>query len=108
MMLRFTAVVLALAGAATPALADRLDGGWCGGAGQQLHINGPEITLPSGKVMQGDYRRHSFTYVSPVGEQDAGATVHLQQLNDEQMQVLRSKDGAAPVAENWLRCDITS
>ena len=91
-----------------PAMADRLDGGWCGGEGKQLRINGPEITTPYGTIMQGDYGRHSFSYTAPEGDADAGQQIHMQQLNDEQMQLTRSKDGKMGEAETWMRCDMTS
>lgn len=91
-----------------PAFADRLDGGWCGGGGKQLQIDGPNITTPSGTVMQGDYQRHSFSYTAPAGDADAGQQIHMQQLNDEQMNLYRMIDGKPGEPELWQRCDITS
>lgn len=91
-----------------PALADRLDGGWCGGDGKQLQISGPQITTPSGIVMQGDYQRHSFRYTAPAGDADAGQQIFMQQLNDEQMNLYRLADGKQGEPELWQRCDITS
>lgn len=108
MSIRIPVVLSLLLVSSLPALADRLDGGWCGGGGKQIRINGPEITLPSGKVMQGDYRRHTFDYISPAGESDAGTKVRIQQLNDEQMQLYRSNGGTTAEPELWQRCDMTS
>lgn len=93
---------------AVPAWADRLDGGWCGGNGKQLQISGPQITTPSGTVLQGDYQRHSFRYTAPAGDADAGQEIYMQQLNDEQMNLYRMADGKPGEPELWQRCDITS
>lgn len=108
-MVRQLLIAVFMIGAfAAPALADRLDGGWCGGNGKQLQINGPQITTPSGKVLEGDYRRHSFSYTAPVGDADAGQQIVMQQLNEEQMTLYRITDGKPGEPELWQRCDITS
>lgn len=108
-MVRHTLIALFMIGAiSAPALADRLDGGWCGGNGKQLQINGPQITTPSGKVIEGDYGRHSFRYTAPAGDADAGQQIYMQQLNDEQMNLYRISEGKPGEPELWQRCDITS
>lgn len=100
--------VLLLTVLSGPAYADRLDGGWCGGGGKQLQISGPQITTPSGTVLQGDYQRHSFSYTAPASDADAGQQILMRQLNDEQMNLYRIVDGKQTEPELWQRCDITS
>jgi hypothetical protein len=107
-MFRIALVAFAAVLIATPALADRIDGDWCDAQGAHLSINGPEITLPSRVTLQGDYRRHTFAYVAPAGESDAGKQIYMQQLDDEHMNYYRVKDGKAGEPELWRRCEITS
>ena len=38
--------------------ADAVDGHWCYKDGRRLHIDGPNIMIPSGKRITGDYHRH--------------------------------------------------
>ncbi len=96
------AAALTLVLIAGPALADAIDGDWCNTSdGRRFSIRGPEIVTPGGKSMQGDYGRHSFSYVVPAPEPGAGETVFMALL-DENTVSLRL--GAAGATETWLRC----
>jgi hypothetical protein len=98
--------ILLAAGLSATARADVIDGEWCTTDGR-LHvtIRGPSIVTPGGKALDGDYTRHSFTYLSPEREPDAGAKIFMVLLNEETM---RSRAGAAPTGETgdrmWNRC----
>ncbi|MCC6466892.1 MAG: hypothetical protein IT563_01110 [Alphaproteobacteria bacterium] len=94
-----TGVVAALA--ATAVRADAIDGDWCGPDGRHLEIHGPRILTPGGNQHTGDYTRHSFAYVVPASEKDAGATVSMRLLNEEMVSIT-PRPGAP--AETWLRC----
>ncbi len=64
--MRYAAAILsifmALAAVPTPAHADAIDGDWCSAEGLKLSIAGPSIRLPSGREIEGQYRRHEFAY----------------------------------------------
>jgi hypothetical protein len=92
---------------ASPALADAIDGDWCGG-GKHLSIKGPQITLPSGASMQGQYRRHEFAYKIPAGDVDAGQVIYMHVLSDEEMNLYHVKDNKPGAPETWKRCEVTS
>ena len=81
--------------------ADRIDGNWCKGL-KRLHIDGPQIVTPGGTKMTGDYDRHAFTYVVPAGEDDAGATITMQQMHEELMQWQSSTNPSD--VQDWIRC----
>lgn len=91
-----------LAVAATPALADRIDGNWCSDKGTRIAINGPQITTPAGNLLVGNYTRHAFSYVAPQGDMGDGQTVLMRLLSDEYVQV---QPGSAAKAETWQRCN---
>ena len=103
-----TALWLAIAGAIgffpSIARADRIDGEWCHGTSSFM-IEGPHIVTPGGSQIQGLYTRHSFTYVVPASEPDAGSEVKMLLLNEEALQLIRA-GGAQP--EIWQRCKVTS
>ena len=102
-----TAIAAALA-AASPARADAIDGEWCSAKGLNLMIAGPKIRLPSGREIEGQYRRHEFAYQIPAGEQNAGSIVYLQLISEEEM-LFRLIQGDTPGApELWKRCNVTS
>src|SRR3954451_20725547 len=98
--------VLAVATAA-PACADAIDGHWCFTDGKRISIQGPAIVTPAGSRMQGDYARHSFSYVVPPADPGAGQVASLVLLNEDTMRVSL---GAAPSwshdgpGEVWHRC----
>jgi hypothetical protein len=89
------------ASTATGARADAIDGDWCSPDGRHLEIHGPRIITPAGNQLAGNYTRHSFAYVVPAIERDAGVTVSMQLLNEEMVRVT-PKPGAP--GETWLRC----
>ena len=100
-------IVLAclLASAATPALADKIDGDWCFADGRHFSIDGPTIVTERGRTLAGDYRRHFFAYVIPPPEAQAGVAVEMA-LADENTVYLRvGRDGPT---ETWKRCSPTS
>jgi hypothetical protein len=92
----------------SPAFADAIDGEWCSPKGLRLKIAGPDITIPSGSAIKGDYARHHFAYVAPAGDPDAGASVLMQLLNEEEMNVYKARDGKTGEPELWRRCQVTS
>jgi hypothetical protein len=85
---------------AAPAFADAIDGDWCAADGRHFSIRGPAITTPAGIQTAGNYARHSFTYVLPEGETEAGAPVAMLLLNENSVKV----QVAAGDPEIWLRC----
>ena len=91
-----------------PAMADAIDGDWCGEKGLRLSIKGPEITTPSGAKLLGNYHRHNFDYSAPAGDADAGLEIHLQLLSEEYMNFTRMKDGKSSEPELWRRCEVIS
>ena len=101
-MFRFV-LALIVTTLATPAFADAIDGDWCL-ASKRLSIKGPEITLQSGATIQGDYRRHEFSYQVPAGDPDAGSLIYLQLQGEDFMGRYHLKDGKAVDGESWLRC----
>jgi hypothetical protein len=88
------------------ARADVIDGDWCA-TGRHLSIKGPEIVTPAGSRLQGNYTRHSFIYVVPPAEPEAGHTVAMLLINENTMNLRSGADAAsaaqAPV-QVWLRC----
>lgn len=101
-------IVLILSAAifwAAPAHADQIDGGWCN-EGKRLFIDGPQIDIPSGKRITGDYTRHSFRYTGPEGDPETGQEIRMVQRSDELMLLYRST--APDNEERWHRCRVTS
>jgi hypothetical protein len=85
------------------ALADAIDGDWCSPTdGKQFSIAGANITTSAGTKTTGNYSRHAFSYVVPVGDPGAGDDVDMLLLNEEEVQV--SVNGGAP--EIWRRCHL--
>ncbi len=101
MTLRPFAIPLALAAtlAANTAFADVIDGAWCHDKHGRMVIAGPSIVTPAGSRTQGDYTRHSFSYVVPSGDPGAGGTIQMMLLNEE---TVRVHDGGGE--ETWHRC----
>src|SRR5882724_3114953 len=94
----FLCAAVCCASLATPALADAIDGDWCANDGRHFSIHGPAITTPGGNAIQGNYRRHSFSYVVPKGETSEGEAIAMLLLNENQVAV---QTGNA--SEVWLR-----
>ena len=93
--------------AATPALADAIDGHWCFPDGRRISIDGPSIVTPGGVHIQGDYARHYFTFVVPQPEPGAGEKIAMTLVNEMTVH-LRHGEGHAytvePGVEVWRRC----
>jgi hypothetical protein len=108
MSLRLFGLLVGLAlVASVPAVADAIDGEWCGPSGRHVLINGPLLVVPGGSRIDGSYTRHSFEYLAPPAEPDSGQTVFMRLINEETVHVRRAADsaaaGQAPV-EVWKRC----
>ena len=102
------ALGLTLASLAAPqsALADAIDGAWCSPDGKHLKIAGRKITTPGGALLDGDYGRHSFSYVAPASEPGGGDTIYMQLMNETTAMVRQGTPVAQPVT--WKRCEATS
>jgi hypothetical protein len=101
----FASIVLLSSGGAW---ADAIDGEWCANTdGRHMSIKGPDIVTPAGTRMQGNYTRHSFLYVVPPAEPDAGQTVAMILVNEETVNLRQAASAAeaaqAPV-QVWHRC----
>ena len=96
------AIAAAAAVLASPALADAIDGDWCAPeGGKSLSIEGPRIRTPGGKEMTGSYGRHSFSYVAPDGDWQAGSAIDMQLMGETRVRVMvRGVAGEAI----WRRC----
>jgi hypothetical protein len=91
---------------ATGAHADAIDGDWCRADGKHMTIRGPDIVTPGGNRIQGDYSRHSFSYVVPAGEAGAGETMSII-LRGEYLAHARQGAADSPLQE-WKRCSATT
>ena len=78
-------LLIAAFATAKPAFADAIDGEWCSPQGENLVIDGPQIRIPSGKTIQGQYQRHEFAYQVPEGEADYGQVIYMNLINEELM-----------------------
>lgn len=96
----------AIIACASPAMADQIDGDWCDGRGARLHIDGPKLRTPSGRMVLGEYTRHTFRYVGPHGENDEGAEIRIIQRSDQEMTLFRGR--SAREGETWRRCNLSS
>lgn len=81
--------------------ADAIDGSWCY-KGRHLEIEGPNIIVPSGRRITGDYSRHAFVYVVPPGDNGAGTSIFMGLLDEETMELRAGSEQAD--AEVWHRC----
>lgn len=105
---RFVLAALIFMVSATVAHADRIDGNWCDANGKTLAIDGPNIVIPSGKAITGEYDRHNFRYVGPAGDPEEGQDIHMSQQSEELMYLWRRIGGKDGPVENWRRCQATS
>jgi len=101
--LAFGCLALTLLLPSGAAHADAIDGHWCHPKEGRMSISGPDIATPGGTQMRGTYGRHSFSYVVPAAEPGAGSTIHMNQLNEETIQVARDLTGETP-PQIWHRC----
>ena len=79
-----------------------------GGKGSISPIKGPEITIPSGVTLKGNYHRHEFAYTVPPGDAEPGMQVYLRLLSEDFMNLYHLKDGTPGEPELWRRCEVTS
>jgi|AACY02.16.fsa_nt_gi Ribonucleotide reductase, alpha subunit len=94
---------------ASQARADAIDGNWCFTNGRTMSIDGPKIRTPFGKLLNGDYDRHAFSYTIPNGEPDSGLVVVMDLIDDETLHVQKGQDSVAAAAapiEIWHRCKL--
>jgi hypothetical protein len=88
----------------TPVLADSIDGTWCQADGRQLSIQGPQIVLPSGKSIAGQYGRHEFAYQTPAGETGAGQVTYMQLFSEDDMASFPVNGDKLGEPTPWHRC----
>ncbi len=72
-----------------------------------MSINGPQIVTPTGKLLMGEYTRHTFSYTVPEGDPDAGTILSMILENEETVHVMRQdkmKAEKTPEVEVWQRC----
>jgi hypothetical protein len=106
-MLRFSAITLALLLSVAPVHADAIDGDWCNAKQQHLTIIGPQITLPTGKSLTGEYERHKFNYKIPDGEAGHDKRMYLQLYDESSMGSFLSLDGSLTnEGDFWTRCPV--
>jgi hypothetical protein len=101
------AFVVFLAGG-SPALADAIDGDWCNMDGSHLRIEGPQIELAPGQVLEGAYSRHAFSYVAPASDPEAGTEIQFVLRSEEEMRRVRDQDAKPEHEDIWRRCSATS
>ena len=104
-------VVTSIASFAHPVRADQIDGNWCFKDGRTLSINGSSIVTPEGNSISGNYDRHSFSYVTPASEPNAGSMVAMTQLNQMTIQLTQETtagSGKTSPVQVWKRCTPTT
>lgn len=100
-----------LAAASTFSFADAIDGTWCFTDGRTLSIAGSAITIPGGRRIEGNYRRHSFSYQVPQGEEHAGGVVSMVLIDDDTIHLTPSASSNTTLGSSvqvWKRCEMTS
>lgn len=104
--MRFVALTVAFLGfGLTVACADSIDGDWCNEVdGKQLRIDGASISLDTGVTLQGDYGRHSFSYVEP----ESGAVIDFVMRSESQMRRVRALNAMPEHEDLWRRCQSIS
>ena len=98
----------ALISGSLPALADAIDGDWCNKDGGHLRIDGPQIELAPGQVLEGTYNRHAFSYVAPANDPEAGTEIQFMLRSEEEMRRVRKPDAMPEHEDLWRRCSATS
>lgn len=99
-LLAFFAILLF----SVPARADAIDGDWCSGDGRMMSIDGPSIRIPSGAQITGEYARHAFRYIGPIGDPEEANDVRMQLRSEDDLRVGRIIDGIEQPQEEWRRC----
>lgn len=101
---RFLFAFFALLLFSCPVRADAIDGDWCSADGQSMSIAGPSIRIPSGAQITGEYNRHAFRYIGPIGDPEEAHDVRMQLWSDDDLRVNRLVDGVEQPQEDWHRC----
>jgi hypothetical protein len=86
------------------AQADAIDGDWCHAEAGRMEISGPHIVTPGGTQMQGIYGRHSFSYIVPTIESNAGATLNMILIDDDTVHLTNGSSTVSPTPQIWRRC----
>ena len=86
------------------ARADAIDGNWCHAEVGRMSIRGPDIVTPGGTQLQGTYGRHSFSYVVPAAEPDAGATLFMVLIDDDTVHLTNGESTTNTTPQIWHRC----
>ena len=109
-MARGVSVFVFAAFIASPAsaLADAIDGDWCNEDGSHLRIDGAQIELGSGLLVQGKYMRHAYSYLAPQGDPEAGKEIYFVLRSEQEMRRVRDKNAMPEHADIWRRCATTS
>ncbi|MFZ2103623.1 MAG: hypothetical protein WAU86_23975 [Oricola sp.] len=69
-----------------------------------MTIDGTSIRIPSGAKITGEYARHAFRYVGPVGDPEETHDVRMQLWAEDDLRVNRLIDGSEQPQEEWKRC----
>lgn len=100
------AIGIAIVVAASPALADAIDGDWCNGSAT-MHVEFPStIRIPSGRDVTGTCGRHACQFTTPAGETNGGTDVLMKLVNEQTMELWRFP--TTPTPETWTRCQPVS
>ena len=106
-MKRLLALSALFAITATPALADRIDGNWCGPSGERMAIDGSDVTTPGGAKVEARYSRHSIEYDVPEDERPREGRIRADQIDDDTIRVslIRKVQKEPPAHDTWIRCE---
>ena len=86
------------------ARADAIDGNWCHAEAGRMSIRGPDIVTPGGSRMQGNYGRHSFSYVVPAAEPGGAATLFMILIDDDTVHLTNGANTTTATPQIWHRC----
>lgn len=97
---------LALVATSSLAHADAIDGTWCSPAGEQVTIDGEDVTTPGGQQIKGAYTRHTMAFEIPAGEPGAGKKLYMVQLHEGAVRVTTIAEVQVEPGphEDWTRC----
>ncbi|MFV0296629.1 MAG: hypothetical protein ACK5JT_10980 [Hyphomicrobiaceae bacterium] len=97
--------------APSTASADAIDGDWCRN-GRHFTIDGQKIMTYGGTAMTGDYTRHTFSYIVPANEPEAGTEIIMQLQSETELRLFHQGGGTGRSRqsgpETWNRCRVTS
>lgn len=88
--------------------ADAIDGTWCHADGRTMTIEGSVVTIPEGRKIAGNYRRHSYTYAVPVDIDPEGRTVSMVLVDENTIHLLPPDAAGSDAVQIWRRCEMTS